>query len=146
MTISLIQRRQVSIFHSKQSVLKPNYFRNLFTWLNAKLRLIKMPKKKTGQRKKAEKQKMRQKEIRSKQISLADVPCNATMEVIHIKYEHRSNGSITNFYPMFFQFPYAVRQVPAKTKVSCLLLLLPECATPSDLCTMWESQMYAKDW
>lgn len=25
---------------------------------------------------------MRQKEIRSKQISLADVPCNATMEVI----------------------------------------------------------------
>lgn len=40
-----------------------------------------MPKKKTGQRKKAEKQKLRQKEIRSKIIPLADVPCNATMEV-----------------------------------------------------------------
>lgn len=40
-----------------------------------------MPKKKTGQRKKAEKQKMRQKEIRNKAVPLADVPCNASMEV-----------------------------------------------------------------
>lgn len=40
-----------------------------------------MPKKKTGQRKKAEKQKLRQKEIRSRAIPLAEVPCNALMEV-----------------------------------------------------------------
>lgn len=40
-----------------------------------------MPKKKTGQRKKAEKQKMRQKEIRSRAVPLAEVPCNASMEV-----------------------------------------------------------------
>lgn len=40
-----------------------------------------MPKKKTGQRKKADKQKLRQKEIRSKLMPLADLPCNATMEV-----------------------------------------------------------------
>lgn len=47
-----------------------------------------MPKKKTGQRKKAEKQKLRQKEIRSKVVPLADVPCNAAMEVrvLHAKY------------------------------------------------------------
>lgn len=42
-----------------------------------------MPKKKTGQRKKAEKQKLRQKEIRNTVKPLADVPCNAAMEVIH---------------------------------------------------------------
>lgn len=40
-----------------------------------------MPKKKTGQRKKAEKQKLRQKEIRSRAVPLAEVPCNAAMEV-----------------------------------------------------------------
>lgn len=44
------------------------------------LYLLKMPKKKTGQRKKAEKQKLRQKEIRNKEISFADYPCNAAME------------------------------------------------------------------
>lgn len=43
-----------------------------------------MPKKKTGQRKKAEKQKMRQKEIRNKSVPLAEVPCNASMEVCTI--------------------------------------------------------------
>lgn len=45
-----------------------------------------MPKKKTGQRKKAEKQKLRQKEIRSRAIPLADVPCNASMEVCVVHF------------------------------------------------------------
>merc|ERR1712071_717400 len=44
--------------------------------------LVKMPKKKTGQRKKAEKQKLRQKEIRSGKEAkpLTDWACNTTME------------------------------------------------------------------
>lgn len=56
-----------------------------------------MPKKKTGQRKKAEKQKLRQKEIRSRAIPLADVPCNATMEVCVFYFYTEKEKIYSNF-------------------------------------------------
>lgn len=104
---------------------------------------IRMPKKKTGQRKKAEKQKMRQKEIRSKQVSLADVPCNASMEVIHTITSCPSHSTTWWFCFLIF-FSFAVRQVPAETEVARLLLLLPECSASTDLRPMRQSQMHAE--
>ncbi|CAH0393242.1 unnamed protein product [Bemisia tabaci] len=53
-----------------------------------------MPKKKTGQRKKAEKQKLRQKEIRSAKdhLSLAQNPCNASMECEKCKRKQKNRA------------------------------------------------------
>lgn len=62
-----------------------------------------MPKKKTGQRKKAEKQKLRQKEIRNTVKPLADVPCNAAMEVTH-SHSYFMNIVLIFLYAYFNQF------------------------------------------
>lgn len=94
-----------------------------------------MPKKKTGQRKKAEKQKLRQKEIRSKAAPLADLPCNASMEVncFH-SIRKQVFFSISNFTKK--KSKLSVRQMPTKAKISCILLLLPEHSTFTNLCSM----------
>ena len=64
-----------------------------------------MPKKKTGQRKKAEKQKLRQKEIRSRAVPLADVPCNAAMEV-NITYQKKQQQQQQKT-PNLHSFPFS---------------------------------------
>lgn len=63
-----------------------------------------MPKKKTGQRKKAEKQKQRQKEIRNKIVPLADVPCNASMEVCMTITFQQGNKNMLQFLDFFSIF------------------------------------------
>lgn len=65
-----------------------------------------MPKKKTGQRKKAEKQKLRQKEIRNRAVPLADVPCNAPMEVRRnqLLSNQNSNNKAEMLYPKNVSF------------------------------------------
>lgn len=74
-----------------------------------------MPKKKTGQRKKAEKQRLRQKEIRSKEISLADVPCNASMEVYYMLYYFLSWKQSKNFNKFAF-FSSAINASASKSR------------------------------
>lgn len=116
-----------------------------------------MPKKKTGQRKKAEKQKLRQKEIRSKVVPLADVPSNAAMEVrsaarfslfllqCFVINHHQLPPRIYITSIILSSFILSVRQMPEKTEIACLLLLLSECATLAHLCAMRQSQMHAED-
>lgn len=67
-----------------------------------------MPKKKTGQRKKAEKQKLRQKEIRSRAVPLAEVPCNASMEVC--VFHFLLHGKKRNLFPTF-KFVFIIQKL-----------------------------------
>lgn len=82
-----------------------------------------MPKKKTGQRKKAEKQKLRQKEIRSRAIPLAEVPCNASMEVCIFHFYTKKRKFISTFERVF----NTVRSFLMKVIIKLLLLQCDKC-------------------
>lgn len=105
-----------------------------------------MPKKKTGQRKKVEKQKLRQKEIRSAKelIDLGKFPCNAAMVVyyLHFIIFINDNNCCSNLCTCFYT---GMRQVQQEAKEPSLLLLLSKRPKTSNVCTLWQSQVYVEN-
>ena len=107
--------------------------------------LVKMPKKKTGQRKKAEKQKLRQKEIRSGKEAkpLTDWACNTTMVRIYKTYDqHKYRCVLPDVWMNHF---LGVRQVRTQTENAGILLLLSIVTAAPHVRTLWKSQVHVED-